>query len=198
MCSITIEPGTSGLVSEQTLSFTINKTGACGNSDYEWSVQSEIGSTTDQNGNFIAGINTDCLQEVTDTITAVDSANDVSGEATVTISCDRIKEVINISNPLWVFYPNDIYSSHWLPTPHVLLIFAEQGSFNSQSSLIFEPVGSVTTLFNLGKENIMIALVLVGSNAQEGPYRARVTTGSHMVTKKESLMMHIMPWILDE
>ena len=79
---------------------------------------------------------------------------------------------------------------------NLLLIFAEQGSFNSQSSLVFDPVGSVTTLFNLGKENIMIALVW--PNAREEPYRARVITGSHMVIKKDALMMYMVPWISDE
>jgi hypothetical protein len=44
----------------------------------------------------------------------------------------------------------------------------------------------------------MIALVLVGPNAQEGSYRATVTTSSHVVTQKEALMMYMLPWILDE
>jgi hypothetical protein len=198
ICAISIEPETTALVSEQFLNFTITTTGDCGDSDYEWSVQSEIGSAVDQNGNFVAGINTDCSQEVTDIIKVIDSANDLSAEVIVTVSCDRIKEVINISNPLWLLSPSDIYSSHWLPLTHVLLIFAEKGNFDPESSLNFEPVGSVTTLLNLGRNNIMVALVLVGPNVQEGPYRASVTTGSHMVTKKDALLMHMMPWILDE
>ena len=132
---------------------------------------------------------TDCSQEVTDAIKLVDHANDFSVEATVTVSCDRI---------IWILFPSEIYSSHWLPLPHVLFIFAEQGNFDPTSSLSFEPIGSITTLLNLGIDDIMIALVLVGPNAQEGLYRATVITDSHMVTKKEATMMYMMPWILDE
>ena len=198
VCAISLEPGTTALVSEQSLNFSINKTADCGDSDYEWSVQSEIGSAIDQNGTFAAGINTDCLQEVTDIIKVIDSANDISAEAIVTVSCDRIKQVINISNPLWIFSPSDIYSSHWLALPRILLIFAEQGNFGPNSSLNFEPAGSITTLFNIGRNNSMIALVRVAPNSQEGPYRASVTTDSHLVTKKDALMMHMMPCILDE
>ena len=79
-----------------------------------------------------------------------------------------------------------------------MFIFAEQGNFDPTSSLSFEPIGSITTLLNLGIDDIMIALVLVGPNAQEGLYRATVITDSHMVTKKEATMMYMMPWILDE
>ncbi len=65
------------------------------------------------------------------------------------------------------------------------------------SSLSFEPAVSITTLLNLGIGDTMIALVLVGPNAQEGSYRATVITDSPMVTKKEALIMYILPWILD-
>ncbi|NOQ85834.1 MAG: hypothetical protein GQ554_03005, partial [Deltaproteobacteria bacterium] len=197
-CVISIEPETAAVVSEQSLNFTINKTGDCDDPDYEWSVQSEAGSAVDQNGKYVAGINTDCSQELTDVIKLVDHANEFSVEATATVSCDRIIGVINISNPLWILFPSEIYSSHWLPLPHVLFIFAEQGNFDQTSSLSFEPIGSITTLLNVGIDDIMIALVLVGPNAQEGFYRATVLTDSDMVTKKEALIMNMMPWILDE
>ena len=131
-------------------------------------------------------------------VAVTDCANDISAEATITVYCDRIIGVINISNPLWILFPSEIYSSHWLPLPHVLFIFAEQGNFDTTSSLSFEPIGYITTLLNLGIDDIMIALVLVGPNAQEGLYRATVITDSHMVTKKEAIMMHMMPLILDE
>jgi len=71
-------------------------------------------------------------------------------------------------------------------------------NFDQTSSLSFEPIGSITTLLNVGIDDIMIALVLVGPNAQEGFYRATVLTDSDMVTKKEALIMNMMPWILDE
>ena len=193
ICVTSIEPETTAVVSEQSLGFSINKTGDCDDSLYEWSIESEIGSTIDQNGNYVAGINTDCSQELTDVIKVIDNANDISLEATLKVSCDRITSVINISNPFCILAPSVVYSSHWLPLSYVLIILAEQGNFDQSSSLSFEPSESIITLLNLGIDDIMIALVLVRQNVQEGLYRATVTTSSHMVTKKGALMMHMMP-----
>jgi hypothetical protein len=44
----------------------------------------------------------------------------------------------------------------------------------------------------------MLALVLVEPNAQEGSLRVIVETGTHMVTKKEALILFMLPWILEK
>lgn len=198
-CDISITPEDAALVSEQSLTFTAEVTGDClVDTVYEWSVDSDIESNIDQNGYYVAGINTDCSELVTDVIRVTDTANGTSVEANVTVSCDRIKRVINLSNPLWLINPTDIYTVQGFAAPHILLILAEQGEFNCSASLTFEPTENITTLCNIGLRNAMLALVLVEANAQEGPYRATVVTDGHMVTKKEALNMSLPPWMSDE
>ena len=187
-CEIGINPETAMVVSEQSLSLTISENGDCSDFDYEWSVVSNIGSAINPNGNYIAGINADCSKETIDVIRVDDHANGISAEATVKVQCDRIVEVC----------PNIIFSSHWLPLPLILLIFSEQGNFDSTSSLTFEPVGNISFLWSMGIGDIMLALVLVEPNAQEGSLRVTVETGTHMVTKKEALILFMLPWILEK
>ena len=62
--------------------------GDCSNADYEWLVETTIGSSCDQYGNYTAGINPDRLIPVVDTILVVDHANDgITAEASVTVHC---------------------------------------------------------------------------------------------------------------
>jgi hypothetical protein len=60
--------------------------GDCNDADYEWSLESTIGSSCDHYGNYTAGINPDRLNPVADTIRVVDHANDgITAGASVTV-----------------------------------------------------------------------------------------------------------------
>ena len=190
--SVSASPG-------ESITFEAIATGDYYNShDYEWSIDSNIGSIIDQNGNYVAGINTDCSKEATDIIVVEDNANDIFAEAVVTVSCDRIIGVTNISNPLWLLNPTAISSSHLMPLFKVLFIHAENGGFDKTSSLSFEPAGNINVLSEIANGNNMLVFVIVKPNAEEGVYRATVETGSHMVTKKDALNMSLLSWTLEE
>jgi len=74
------------VVSQQSVTFAAINNGLCNNSDYEWLLESSIGSTCDQNGNYKAGSNLKTLNPASDTITVIDHANGgVSSQALVTI-----------------------------------------------------------------------------------------------------------------
>jgi hypothetical protein len=58
----------------------------CNNSDYEWSVDSTIGSTCDQNGKYTAGSTPHLVQASLDTVRVTDHANgDISARAYVKV-----------------------------------------------------------------------------------------------------------------
>ncbi len=85
-CSIEIEPQSEQVVSKQSLGFTVLSHGDCNDADYEWSVESTIGSSCDHYGNYTAGTNPDRLIPAADTILVVDHANDaLTAEASVTV-----------------------------------------------------------------------------------------------------------------
>jgi hypothetical protein len=69
--------------------FSLIATGDCIEPDYEWAVQSEIGSTVDQRGNYIAGKNPRVFEKAMDFVSVVDHANhNITATATITVvSC---------------------------------------------------------------------------------------------------------------
>ena len=86
-CSINIEPETKEVISGQTASFNVTTEGDCSTPNYEWSVESTIGSKIDQNGNYTAGLNLDLANPANDKVKVVDRGNsDAQAEATVTVS----------------------------------------------------------------------------------------------------------------
>ena len=86
-CSISIVPETEEVVSRQSLTFTVNATGDCNDSDYEWSVDSKIRSSCNQSGGYTAGINFNMFNPATDVVSVVDHGNaDITAEANVTVS----------------------------------------------------------------------------------------------------------------
>jgi hypothetical protein len=85
-CSLQIEPQSEHVVSKQSLTFTALPYGDCNDADYEWLLESTIGSSCDQYGNYTAGINPDMLNPAADSIRVVDHANDgIAAEASVTV-----------------------------------------------------------------------------------------------------------------
>jgi hypothetical protein len=85
-CSIGITPSFQRVHSLQSVSFTIQSSGFCNDSDYEWSVDSTIGSTCDQNGNYTSGSNPPLVQAALDTVRVIDHANGgICAQAYVTV-----------------------------------------------------------------------------------------------------------------
>jgi len=94
-CLMNLEPETSEVVSGQKISFTVSKEGDCEPPSYEWSVESTIGSSCDESGNYKAGINFDKANPKTDVVRVVDIGNaDISAEATVTVFSQCASEQI--------------------------------------------------------------------------------------------------------
>jgi len=71
-CSISIAPHWQRAVSLQSITFTARSSGLCNDPDYEWTLESSIGSTCDQNGHYIAGSNSTTALDI---ITVIDHAN---------------------------------------------------------------------------------------------------------------------------
>ena len=71
-CSISIAPHWQRAVSLQSITFTARSSGLCNDPDYEWTLESSIGSTCDQNGHYIAGSNSTTALDI---ITVIDHGN---------------------------------------------------------------------------------------------------------------------------
>jgi len=85
-CSIRIAPSFQPVLALQSVTFTIQSSGFCNDSDYEWSVDSTIGSTCDQNGKYTAGSNPHLVRASLDTVRVTDHANgDISARAYVKV-----------------------------------------------------------------------------------------------------------------
>jgi hypothetical protein len=84
LCTVTISPSSATVFEGASQTFSASTSGqGCITGVYTWSVSSTIGSTITQNGLYTAG-STDA--EVTDTITATDTANgNVTAQAMVTV-----------------------------------------------------------------------------------------------------------------
>ena len=71
-CSITLLPRISEVISGQSLKFAIQTEGDCSNATYEWSIESTIGSSCDQDGNYVSGVNRDFFNKTTDVVKVVE------------------------------------------------------------------------------------------------------------------------------
>ena len=85
-CSIALVPGISEVVSGQSLKFDIQTEGDCGNALYEWSVESTIGSSCDQDGNYVSGINKDFFNRTTDVVKVVEHNSGSSDQSKLLVS----------------------------------------------------------------------------------------------------------------
>jgi len=85
-CTVIIDPKTKKVKSGDSVSFTVYTNGNCSAPDYEWSVESDIGSIIDQNGNYVAGTNDAIFNKAIDVVMVDDNANDTKAAATVTVS----------------------------------------------------------------------------------------------------------------
>ena len=83
-------PQSEHLASMQSLTFTVFPQGDCNDPDYEWLLETTIGSSCDQGGNYTAGDNPNMLRPATDRVTVVDHANNDSnahGSVNVFFAC---------------------------------------------------------------------------------------------------------------
>ena len=189
-CEIAIEPGSAVVTSGQPLTFSVSSASGCADPDYRWSVESPLASSIDpMSGSYVAGINDDCGRMVTEIITVMDQTSGSSAEATLNISCGRILHVV----------PDTLVSTRFLPLPVFMVIFAREGNFDETSTVSFEPSGAITSLWNAGLHNLMLALVLVEPGAAAESYRCVVETPRHSyrVDKKDALTIVTLPWSLE-
>ena len=85
-CSFSIVPETSEVVSGQSLKFNIQTKGDCSNTTFEWSVDSTIGSSCDQDGNYVSGINKDFFNKTMDVVKVVEVTGGTSDEVNMVVS----------------------------------------------------------------------------------------------------------------
>ena len=179
VCAITITPASISVAAEEQVAFTATVTGAaCSSSQLQWSIVSPIGSTIDDTGNYQAGEN-NTGATIADTVMVIDSANNISATATISVSAIPAGEITRIT-------PKTIYSSSWRARLHLLIIKSDQGNFKNTSKLIFNPAGDITPLGAIAAGRIMIAFVSVKPNAQ-GLYDVTVSTDTMIYTKKDGL-----------
>jgi hypothetical protein len=85
-CSIALVPEVSEVVSGQSLTFVIDTEGDCSNATYEWSIESTIGSSCDQDGNYVSGINRDFFNKTTDVVKVVERNSGSSDQSKLLVS----------------------------------------------------------------------------------------------------------------
>ncbi len=85
-CSIALVPEVSEVVSGQSLKFAVLTEGDCSNATYEWSIESTIGSSCDQDGNYVSGINRDFFNQTTDLIKVVERNSGSSDQSKLLVS----------------------------------------------------------------------------------------------------------------
>jgi hypothetical protein len=79
-------PEISEVVSGQSLNFALQTKGHCSNATFEWSVDSTIGSSCDQEGNYVSGINRDFFNTATDVVKVVEVTSGKSDEESMIVS----------------------------------------------------------------------------------------------------------------
>ena len=86
-CEISVDPNTAEVASGQTWTFTIITTaGDCTHAAYQWSVESDIGSTIDKEGNYVAGTNNNLFSPATDVVSVLEQTGGNEASATVTVA----------------------------------------------------------------------------------------------------------------
>jgi hypothetical protein len=161
---------------------------ACAPPQLHWSVESSIGSTIDENGNYVAGENT-AGAEVTDTILTVDYANGIGARALVSVAAPPAGGISSIT-------PLSITSSRWRQRLNLLIIRSDTGGLKMSSRLSFNPSGDIRVLSTLASGNNMIALISVKPNAH-GQYDVMVTTDNTTYIKEAGLTVNMPNYALD-
>ena len=186
-CEVRINPSAATVCSTETIVMEAETTGdeGCLTGDYEWSIDSEIESVIDQEGNYTAGIN-GTGSDATDVIAVVDNANyDISDSATITVQ-SKIASVL----------PDTLLGSRWVPLFYFLLITIEDADFDPGSTISFEPADDILPLGQIVLGKVMIAMVILTANPQEGTVDIIINTGGEIVTGE--LTIGLLPFIFSE
>jgi len=175
-CEVAVNPSAATVSSRDTVMLSANTLGDdCMPGEYEWSLESAIGSTVDQEGNYIAGTN-DTGSQVNDVVTVVDHANDaISGTATITVESEGTVNHLSI-------VPSTLLGFRWTPWLHILMMRGENAGFNLRSRISFEPGEDIIQLFHFGFGDSMVAFIILRADPQEGPVQVTVSTGEDTVT----------------
>jgi len=186
-CEVRVNPASATVSSRDTVILSASTPGdVCVPGEYEWSVDSAIGSTVDQGGSYTAGSN-DTGLPVDDLITVVDHANDaISGTATITVESEGSGNTISI-------LPAKLLGFRWMPWPYLLLMGGEEGGFNFSSQITFDPAGDIVELFHFGFGDSMFAIVILRANPHEGPVEVSVTTDGEVVRGELSIALFPPP-----
>ena len=189
-CEVTINPSSATVPSGDSLTLLAGTTGdECLPGDYEWSIDTDIASVVDQEGNYTAGSNTTGSQ-ATDVITVVDHANsDISSSATIHV--ENEESVKNAS-----VFPARLLGSRWIPLPYMLLILGEDTNFNLRSTVSFEPGEDILKLSQFGFGKVMFVMVFLGANPQEGAVNVIITTAGEVAVGE--ITIGLLPLIFNE
>jgi len=189
-CEVRINPSLATVSSGDTLTLSADTIGdECKPGVYEWSIDTEIESTIDQEGNYTAGIN-DTGSQITDIITVVDHANaDISSSADIKVESEGTGKIVNV-------FPPVLRGSRWIPLPYFLLIIGEDTNFNLSSTISFESE-DILKLARLGFGDILLALVLLKASPQEGAVNFTISTKGENVTGEITIELLPQPFTED-
>jgi hypothetical protein len=183
-CEVRINPSSATVTSGENLALSAHTIGdeGCAPGEYEWLINTQIGSTVNQEGYYTSGNNTTGTQ-ATDTITVVDHANlDISGTATIRIDPEEIAKSINV-------FPEVLLGSHWIPFPYLLIVTSEDAMFELTSQVSFEPGDDITPLLQVGFGNIFFTLVILNANPDEGTVTVTISTGEEIASGEISILL---------
>ena len=169
-CRINIQPSSQTANSGDTIQFSANSTGDCGEDPvYVWEVESGIESEIDQNGLYTAGQDTAGV----DTVNVYDIANGVSDFAEITVETDTLtKGTIYRVDPEWIL------GSQRIATFHYILVSGRNTSFDYASMLSFSPWDDIWYLGNIRiSRNEILALIMLNPNPRPGWVDVSVITG---------------------
>jgi hypothetical protein len=175
-CEVALNPSSATVFSRDTLMLSASTLGDdCIPGEYEWSIDSAIGSTVDHGGSYTAGGN-DTGPQVTDVVTVVDHANgDISGTASITVGSEGTGNTLSI-------FPSLLRGFRRMPWLHILLIRGEDAGFNLRSRISFQPGDDIVELFHFRFGDSIVAFIILRADPQEGPVEVTVSTGEDAAT----------------
>jgi len=187
-CEVIINPSSANVSSGDILTLVADSIGVeCSLGDYEWSVDTEIGSVVDQEGKYTAGINNTGSQK-DDAITVVDHANaDISGSATITVESEGTGKQASI-------FPANLLGLRWIPLSYMLLIVGDDTNFGLRSTISFEPGEDIVKLFHVGFGNMMFAVIILRANPQDGTVTVTINTDGEVATGELTIkLLSLLP-----
>lgn len=186
-CEVAINPSSATVASGDTLTLSASTKGEeCEPGDYEWSVDTDIGSVVDQEGKYTAGMNNTGSQ-ADDVIMVVDHANaDISGSATITVESEGTGKHASI-------LPANLLGLRWIPLSYVLLIVGDDTNFNLRSTVSFDPGEDIVKLFHIGFGKMMLAVIILRANPQDGTVTVTINTDGEIATGELTIKVLSLP-----